>query len=49
MTARFLLTGVGYDIACGNKAVRTRLHVDEIRPRLPQIMDEIAAAESPLA
>lgn len=39
-------TGVGYDIACGNKAVRTLLHVDEIRSRLPQIMDEIAAAIS---
>jgi len=35
-------SGVGYDIACGNKAVRTLLHVDEIRPILPAIMDEIA-------
>lgn len=35
-------SGVGYDIACGNKAVRTGLYADEIKPRLPQIMDEIA-------
>lgn len=35
-------SGVGYDIACGNKAVRTKLHVDDIKPRLPAIMDELA-------
>ncbi|MNO79639.1 RNA-splicing ligase RtcB [compost metagenome] len=35
-------SGVGYDIACGNKAVRTSLSVEDIRPRLASIMDEIA-------
>src|SRR5947209_7163257 len=34
-------SGVGYDIACGNKAVRTDLHADELRPRVPRLMDEI--------
>lgn len=36
-------SGVGYDIACGNKAVRTTLQADDIRPSLPRIMDDIAA------
>lgn len=35
-------SGVGYDIACGNKAVRTNLKYDEIKDRLPAIMDEIS-------
>lgn len=35
-------SGVGYDIACGNKAVRTNLKIDEIRHRIPQIADLIA-------
>lgn len=35
-------SGVGYDIACGNKAVRTNLKYDEIKGRLPAIMDEIS-------
>jgi len=35
-------SGVGYDIACGNKAVRTTLQADDIRPRLSAMMDEIA-------
>src|SRR5262249_13308166 len=34
-------SGVGYDIACGCKAVRTDLHADDLRPRLPRVMDEI--------
>src|SRR5690625_590212 len=34
-------SGVGYDIACGNKAVRTNLRVAEIRSDLPNIMDEV--------
>lgn len=34
-------SGVGFDIACGNKAVRTELTVDEIRKDLPKIMDTI--------
>jgi len=39
-------SGVGYDIACGNKAVRTDLLVDEVRPHLPAIMDEVFARVS---
>lgn len=35
-------SGVGYDIACGNKAVRTRLMAADIKPILPRMMDEIA-------
>lgn len=35
-------SGVGYDIACGNKAVRTNLKYTDIKQRVPQIMDEIA-------
>lgn len=34
-------SGVGFDIACGNKAVRTELHADDIRKDLPKIMDAI--------
>lgn len=34
-------TGVGFDIACGNKAVRTTLKADSIRGDLPGLMDEI--------
>lgn len=35
-------SGVGYDIACGNKAVRTNLLAANIKPRLSAIMDQIA-------
>lgn len=34
-------SGVGYDIACGNKAVCTDLMVEDVRPELPKIMDTI--------
>jgi tRNA-splicing ligase RtcB len=34
-------SGVGYDIGCGNKAVRTLLHGDEVRPEIGRIMDEV--------
>jgi len=34
-------SGVGYDIACGNKAVRTDLAADDVRPDLPRLMDAI--------
>ncbi len=34
-------SGVGYDIACGNKAARTDLRVEDLRPDLPRVMDEI--------
>lgn len=35
-------SGVGYDIGCGNKAVATSLHYQDIRTDVPKIMDEIA-------
>ncbi|MCE5170643.1 RtcB family protein [Paenibacillus profundus] len=35
-------SGVGYDIGCGNKAVRTNLSAADIKPRIGAIMDEIA-------
>jgi len=35
-------SGVGYDIACGNKAVRTNLRAADVRPHLARIMDQIA-------
>jgi tRNA-splicing ligase RtcB len=35
------VSGVGYDIGCGNKAVRTDLQHDEIAADLPRIMDTI--------
>lgn len=39
-------SGVGYDIACGNKAVRTNLKWAEIEKDLPRLMDEIATSIS---
>lgn len=35
-------SGVGYDIACGNKAVKTNLSYHEVKKHLPVIMDTIA-------
>lgn len=35
-------SGVGYDIACGNKAVRTNLLYKDIKNNISTIMDEIA-------
>ncbi|CAN7290984.1 RtcB family protein [Paenibacillus sp. LjRoot56] len=35
-------SGVGYDIACGNKAVRTNLMAADIKPRMAGMMDQIA-------
>lgn len=35
-------SGVGYDIACGNKAVRTNLNINEIEGDISRLMDEIA-------
>lgn len=35
-------SGVGYDIACGNKAVRTNLYAADIKYKLPKIMNKIA-------
>lgn len=34
-------SGVGYDIGCGNKAVKTSLLYQDIRQDMPKIMDEI--------
>ncbi|PSL41637.1 tRNA-splicing ligase RtcB [Planomicrobium soli] len=36
-------SGVGYDIACGNKAVKTNLKYTDVKKDLPQIMDAINA------
>lgn len=38
--------GVGFDIACGNKAVRLNATYDEVRDDLPKIADEIFASLS---
>ncbi|KIL40249.1 metallophosphatase [Gordoniibacillus kamchatkensis] len=35
-------SGVGYDIACGNKAIRTSLFAHDIKSGLKNIMDEVA-------
>jgi len=40
------VSGVGYDIGCGNKAVRTDLRRDDIAGDLPRIMDTIVARVS---
>jgi len=34
-------SGVGYDIACGNKAVRVAMPGSELRANIPRIMDEV--------
>ncbi len=34
-------SAVGYDIGCGNKAVRLDLHIDAIRPHIKTIMDDV--------
>jgi tRNA-splicing ligase RtcB (3'-phosphate/5'-hydroxy nucleic acid ligase) len=34
-------SGVGYDIGCGNKAVRLDLPASEVKPRVVQVMDDI--------
>ena len=36
------LSGVGFDIACGNKAVRTDIKVDSMGGNISTVMDEIA-------
>jgi tRNA-splicing ligase RtcB len=40
------VVGVGFDIACGNAAIRTDLHVDSILPHRAELADEIAATIS---
>ena len=34
-------TGVGYDIGCGNKAVRVDMPGSELRSRIAKIMDDV--------
>ena len=34
-------TGVGYDIGCGNKAVRVNMPGSELRSRIVKIMDDV--------
>lgn len=36
-------SGVGFDIGCGNKAVRTNLKAADVRQDLPELMDAIAS------
>ncbi len=36
-------SGVGYDIGCGNKAVRTNLLASDVMPQISGIMDRIAS------
>src|SRR3954470_18169976 len=35
-------SGVGFDVACGNKAVRTDLLVDDVKRSIGRIADDIA-------
>lgn len=35
------LSGVGFDIACGNLAIRTDAQLDQIRPAMESIMDDV--------
>lgn len=37
------ISGVGYDIACGNMACRTDATLADVRPRIETIMDEVFA------
>jgi tRNA-splicing ligase RtcB len=39
-------SGVGYDIACGNKAVRLDVPADEVRRNIKKIMDDVARTVS---
>lgn len=34
-------SGVGFDIACGNKAVRLDIEADDVRKDIPRIMDKV--------
>src|ERR1051325_4121135 len=35
------LSGVGFDIACGNLAILTDAHRSEVQPMIQQIMDDV--------
>lgn len=39
-------SGVGYDIACGNKAVRLDLRAEDLRPQLDRVMDTLFSSLS---
>lgn len=43
---RVSVVGVGFDIACGNAAIRTDLQFNKVSSRLTEIADEIAATIS---
>ncbi|NJP07326.1 MAG: RtcB family protein [Chloroflexaceae bacterium] len=34
-------SGVGYDISCGNKAVRTNIRASDLKPQIKRVMDDI--------
>jgi tRNA-splicing ligase RtcB len=40
-SGQICVNGVGYDIACGNKAIRLDVSSDDVRDRIADIMDEI--------
>jgi tRNA-splicing ligase RtcB len=40
-TDKISLSGVGFDIACGNLAIRTDAMRDQVAPAMEQIMDEV--------
>ena len=40
------VVGVGFDIACGNAAIRTDLTLEEVGPHLTELADEIASSIS---
>jgi tRNA-splicing ligase RtcB (3'-phosphate/5'-hydroxy nucleic acid ligase) len=44
--SRISPTAVGFDIACGNKAVRLDIPADEVRGNIHRIMDDIWATLS---
>ena len=44
--SRISPSGVGYDISCGNKAVRLEIGAEEVRCNISRIMDDIYAAIS---
>nr|BDD44989.1 RNA-splicing ligase RtcB [Spirochaetaceae bacterium] len=39
-------SGVGYDIACGNKAVRLDVGIEKIQPHISEIMDQVFSSIS---
>jgi len=45
-TDHISISGVGFDIACGNMAVRLDAKASEVRPHVARIMSDIAAAVS---